>query len=193
MRGKPLIAIKALLRLFYGNYNSNIEQAYPAMITHPNPVTRSLKAFSQFEAILSLAIMSIIGAIAVPLVSNVTDSSKLSVLKSNLHHMNSILREAHRAGSVTTNIDSLGSEDTAATVSDVCDKLTQGAGLFIDIDGDGTMDPHEIGFEMDIPPSDDAYDYLIGQHLTDDFTVKIEGDSPIQLAIYKSDTLYEIP
>lgn len=156
-------------------------------------VPKSLKAFSQFEAILSLAVMSLIGSIAVPLVSNVTDSSKLSVLKTNLHHINSILREAHRAGSIATNLDSLGSEDDPPTVSEVCDKLTQGAGLFIDSDGDGTMDPHEIGFEMDIPPKDDPYDYLIGQHIIDDYNVKIEGSSPIQLAIYKSATLYEIP
>lgn len=115
------------------------------------------------------------------------------MLKSNLHHMNSILREAHRAGSVATNIDSLGSQNAPATVSDVCEKLTQGAGLFIDTDGDGTMDPHEIGFEMDIPPSQDPYDYLVAQHLIDDFSVKIDGSSPVQLAIYKSAIRYEIP
>ena len=55
------------------------------------------------------------------------------------------------------------------------------------------MDPHEIGFEMDIPPSQDPYDYLVAQHLIDDFSVKIDGSSPVQLAIYKSAIRYEIP
>lgn len=138
--------------------------------------------------ILVMAVMGVISAVAYPIYSKLTDSSKLSVLRSNLHHMNGILREAHRAGSVATNVD-LG----ASTVSEICTSLTTGAGVFVDTDGDGTLDPHEIGFEMDIPPNSDPYQYLIGQHLTGGFSVSLQGSNPAQLAIYDGEELYEIP
>lgn len=137
-----------------------------------------------------MAVIGVISAVAFPMFSNLTESSKLGVLKANLHHMNAIIREAHRAGSVATNVD-FTSEDLS--VGDICKSLTTGAGVFVDSDGDGDLDPHEIGFEMDVPPSDDPYAYLIGQHLMDDFEVKLEGDDPVQLAIYDGEELYEIP
>ncbi len=149
---------------------------------------RGARGFTQLEALLVLSVMGLLGAVAIPLVSNVTNSASLTVLKSNLHHMNAILREAHRAGSIGTNL-----EGVESGVSVLCERLTHGAGVFVDADNDGELDPHEIGFEMDIPPNKDPYHYLIGQHLESGFAVKLEGDSPAQLAIYEGDKLYDIP
>lgn len=152
--------------------------------------SRTSRALSQFEMILVMAVMGVISAVAVPLYSNLTESSKLTVLKSNLHHANSSLRAAYRAGPVATNIDLTGE---GMTVESICTNLTTGGGVFVDSDGDGVLDPHEIGFEMDLPPNQDPYEYLIGQYLFGNYSVNLHGDAPVQLAIFDNDSLYEVP
>lgn len=156
----------------------------------PAQESRRERGLSQFEMILVMAVMGVITAVAFPLFSNLTESSKLGVLKANLHHMNAILREVHRAGSVSTNID-LDKDDLS--VGELCTAMTTGAGVFVDQDGDGNLDAHEIGFEMDMPSGEDPYDYLVGQHLFGEYSVKIEGSDPVQLAIYDGETLDDIP
>ncbi len=156
--------------------------------------TQTLKGFTQYEVLMVLAVMATLTAIAMPIYSNLTGASQVRVLSSNLHHMNMMLREAHRAGNAASaNLTGLHASSSQISVNDICTAVTSDNGLYIDADGDGNHDAHELGFQMDLPPNSDPYTYLVGQHLYDDYTVKVESHQPLQLAIYKGTTLHEIP
>ena len=141
-----------------------------------------------------MAAIIILSAIAVPLISNLTGSSRLFVLRSNLHEMNSILREAYRAGStISTDLDLTANEESGTSVSEICSAMTRSDGIFVDTDKDGKLDTHEMVLGMDIPTNDDPYEYLVGQHLFEDYKVQVHGNAPVQLAVFKNTTLHEIP
>lgn len=149
--------------------------------------------FTFHEALLAIALVGIISAIAVPIVSNSHDESRLRVLRSNVRQMNNLLREAHRFGAQGTTDSQLKGSKGAATVSDVCSALTINQAVFVDNDGDGTLDPHEFAFQMDLPPNTEPYSHLVAQFLTNGYNIQIKGDAPIQLAIYVNGLYQETP
>ncbi len=157
------------------------------------PIPWRSRGFSQVEVLIVISAMALLSAIAFPIVGKLTGSSQLFVLKSNLDHMNTLIREAHRAGpQIIKGLDVGAKGNALPSVSSVCTALTDGS-CYLDSDGDGNQDSHEFTFGMDMPENENAYDYLIGQHLTDGYTVKVHGEDPFQLAIFENNELYEVP
>ena len=149
--------------------------------------------FTFHEALLAIALIGILGAIALPLITHSQTESRLRVLRSNLHQMNDLLREGHRFGAKGTTLAELKGNKPSAAVSDVCAALTTARAVFVDGDDDNTLDSHEFAFAMDLPPNADPYTNLVGRFLIDGYDVLLEGDSPVQFAIYLNGALLEIP
>jgi type II secretory pathway pseudopilin PulG len=182
---------------YYYNFHNQWQFTVIAMFSTDSSLkrgTQRLRGFTQYEVLMVLAVMATLTTVAMPIYTNLTGSSKLRVLSYNLHNMNRMFREAYRSGvAASSNLSSLHAVESETSVESICTAFGIKDGLFVDSDGNGSLSADEIGFRMDIPPGSDPYEFLVGQHLHDDYSVKVESHLPLQLAIYNGTTIHELP
>lgn len=106
------------------------------------------KGFTLVELVIVIAILSILAAIAIPVITTTINSAKISVMKSDTETMNMIIKECVNTSKVhlRTSVYN-GNVAALATIGDVCkeNNIGQGAkGLRAD---DGTFFRRDIGGE----------------------------------------------